>query len=187
MRKFTKEILAMLTATTVGTSAGIYSYTEVLASENIWETNTEATTELLAGATMQPSTESSVGVDMPYPSEDADIAGALATEPTEEEFPPTAGVPMPPDYLIEETTESTEEDFPPLEGELVESNGDVNLDGKITVSDVIIVQKWLLHKLDESSSTVYYYIFAADVNYDGTVDAFDLAAMKQKLVYPEMQ
>ena len=56
--------------------------------------------------------------------------------------------------------------------------GDVNNDGKFSISDVVLLQKWLLAvsdvKLDKWKS--------ADLYGDGKLDVFDLCLMKQLLV-----
>ncbi|MBR6967595.1 MAG: hypothetical protein IKH78_03590 [Ruminococcus sp.] len=57
-------------------------------------------------------------------------------------------------------------------------DGDVNGDGKLSISDVVLLQKWL---------TGYPYIYvhdwlAADLCKDGVLDVFDLAAMKRLLI-----
>lgn len=56
--------------------------------------------------------------------------------------------------------------------------GDVNNDGKFSISDVVLLQKWLLAvsdvKLDKWKS--------ADLYGDRKLDVFDLCLMKQLLV-----
>lgn len=56
--------------------------------------------------------------------------------------------------------------------------GDCNNDGKFNISDVVILQKWLLSvpdaKLDNWES--------ADMNDDGVIDIFDMVLMRQALI-----
>ena len=59
-----------------------------------------------------------------------------------------------------------------------ETAGDVNGDGSFNTADVVTFQKWLLAVPDielKSSS-------AADLCKDGTLDVFDLCAMRQALI-----
>ena len=60
-------------------------------------------------------------------------------------------------------------------------NGDIDADGKLTVSDVIVMQKYLLgiHALTETEAA------AADVTGDGDIDIFDLGMMKNMLLVLE--
>ena len=115
MRKFTKEISALLAATAMSASVCIASSAET--TENIYRTDGVAT---MSDEEIQPSTiiERTAGV---------------ATISDEELFPPEDGVAMPEDYYIQPTTlaptevpppigtyvyeEPTEEDLPPEEGE----------------------------------------------------------------------
>lgn len=54
--------------------------------------------------------------------------------------------------------------------------GDVNADGKFTVADVVMMQKWLLHAGSLTDWT------AGDLREDGRIDAFDLCIMKRELL-----
>ena len=56
--------------------------------------------------------------------------------------------------------------------------GDCNDDGKFTIADVVMLQKWLLNN-DEIKLANWK---AADLYEDGRIDAFDLCLMKQKLI-----
>jgi hypothetical protein len=56
--------------------------------------------------------------------------------------------------------------------------GDVNGDGAISVQDVVMLQKWLLHKKNAKLTNFK----AADLNNDGIVDVYDLGLLKRKLV-----
>jgi len=55
--------------------------------------------------------------------------------------------------------------------------GDCNNDGEITVTDVIMLQRWLL-----SDGTKLSNRQAADLHKDGSINAFDLALLKHKLL-----
>lgn len=55
--------------------------------------------------------------------------------------------------------------------------GDVNLDGAFNISDVVILQKWLLAVPDIALADSY----AADFNDDSKIDVFDLCLMKKAL------
>lgn len=56
--------------------------------------------------------------------------------------------------------------------------GDVNMDGKFNVSDVVLLQKWLL----AVPNTKLADWKAADFCEDGKLDVFDLCMMKRKLI-----
>lgn len=56
--------------------------------------------------------------------------------------------------------------------------GDVNNDGEFSISDVVILQKWLLSAPDTQLTNWK----AADLCADGVLDVFDLCLMKQRLI-----
>ena len=56
--------------------------------------------------------------------------------------------------------------------------GDINSDGKFTISDVVIFQRWLL----SASSNAISNWQAADYYKDGKLDVFDLCLMKKALL-----
>ncbi len=56
--------------------------------------------------------------------------------------------------------------------------GDVNIDGKFNVTDVVLLQKWILGSIDTKLADSK----KADMNKDGKVDAFDLCLMKRELI-----
>ena len=58
-------------------------------------------------------------------------------------------------------------------------SGDCNNDGKFNVSDVVLLQKWLLAVPD----THFENWKAADMCEDNRLDVFDLCMMKRKLIY----
>ncbi|MDE5753029.1 MAG: dockerin type I repeat-containing protein, partial [Oscillospiraceae bacterium] len=97
-------------------------------------------------------------------------------EPTTEELPPLAGEPMPPDEWIESTTE---EEIPPLAGDIAPADGDINGDGSFGVSDVVLLQKWLLEVPDTHLTNWW----TADFNDDNVLNVFDLCLMKRALIY----
>ena len=93
------------------------------------------------------------------------------TEPTTE---PTA------EPATEPTTEPTTE--PPTEPGTEPPQsiaGDVNGDGTFGVTDVILLQKWLLGDTELKSENWE----TADLCKDGVLDVFDLGLMKQKLIH----
>ena len=109
MRKFIKEISALIASVSVGTAAAALISTA--SEENAKPVKTssapiETTTEIdipLGGVTVPPDTTTLIMGGMMPPDN---------TESDTEEFPPLAGEPLPPDEFIEPTTE----EFPPLEG-----------------------------------------------------------------------
>ncbi|MDE5771384.1 MAG: dockerin type I repeat-containing protein [Ruminococcus sp.] len=160
MRKFTKEITALIASVAIGTVAGIGAISA--SSEEIVQT---------AGEAMIPD-ETISTTEPEIPPVDG---GLLPTdewiEPTtEEEFPPTAGVDMP--------EPTTEEELPPLMGDIAPADGDVNGDGSFNVADVVLFQKWLLNVPDVN----LYNWMAADLYMDGKLDVFDLCLMKKALI-----
>ena len=62
--------------------------------------------------------------------------------------------------------------------------GDVNEDGKISVADMVLFQKWFMGTYDYyEDGEVEKYAF--DVNLDGYFDSFDLVQMRQIVINPE--
>ncbi len=60
---------------------------------------------------------------------------------------------------------------------LSEIKGDCNNDGQFSVSDILMLQKWLLN--DETELTNWQ---SADLDENGIIDVFDLCLMKQELI-----
>ena len=60
----------------------------------------------------------------------------------------------------------------------VEVKGDVNMDGKFDIADVVLLQKWLLAVPDTKLANWK----AADLCEDGRLDVFDLCLMKRMLI-----
>ena len=60
-----------------------------------------------------------------------------------------------------------------------EIEGDCNDDGIFNISDVVLLQKWLLAVPD----THFANWKAADICEDNRLDVFDLCMMKRKLIY----
>ncbi len=237
MRKFTKEISALIATISVGTAAVAVSS----ASEEIGRSAGEAAASVettvenipLGGVTVPPDTTATTG--LPSLSGTSVATTEEYIEPTTEEFPPTAGVPMPPDDYIEPTTEEmpplggvplppddyieptttelpptagvpmppddyiepttteiptlagidmptqpTTEEIPPLSGDVMPSDGDINADGEVSVSDAVSLQKWLLG----DSEQLMLNWKAADLCEDDQIDAFDLCVLK-KLITDE--
>lgn len=57
--------------------------------------------------------------------------------------------------------------------------GDLSGDGKLNVSDVVMLQSYILNKADEFTKKQY---LASDMNKDGTVDVFDLVELKKAVI-----
>ena len=90
------------------------------------------------------------------------------TEVTEE--PPLGGVPLLPPY---DTTE------PPLAGDIMPETGDINLDGRVDVTDLSTLSIYLADRPDTWSS---YQLSVADIDGDGKVTLADLAWLRMILV-----
>jgi aryl-phospho-beta-D-glucosidase BglC (GH1 family) len=71
-----------------------------------------------------------------------------------------------------ETTQTTE---PTTQQETSYRKGDVNCDGRVTLTDLIALQRFMLATLRLDDTQLY----AADVNADNSVDSFDLALLKR--------
>lgn len=54
--------------------------------------------------------------------------------------------------------------------------GDLNIDGKLNIADMVLMQKWILGK-----GTLYSWK-NGDLNNDGCIDSFDLSIMRSELV-----
>ena len=199
MRKFTKEISALIATISVGTAAvAVSSASEEIgrsAGGNAASVETTVENISLGGVTVPPDTTATTGLPSlsgtsvatteeyiePTTEEMPPLGGVPLPpddyiEPTTEEFPPTAGVPMPPDDYIEPTTE----EIPPLAGDVMPSDGDINADGEVSVSDAVSLQKWLLG----DSEQLMLNWKAADLCEDDQIDAFDLCVLK-KLITDE--
>ena len=57
--------------------------------------------------------------------------------------------------------------------------GDINDDDKVTIADVVMLQKYLIRKIDYTEEMQYVN---SDVNQDGYVNGFDLAMLKQTMI-----
>jgi hypothetical protein len=156
MRKFTKEISALLATAAVGTTA----YTS-LVSEPV-----EQVDGLMTVSEEFADDTPTEGVAM--------VSDEQIETTTEDDLSPTAGVLIPSDEFIETTTE----EIVPLAGDVAMADGDINGDGAFGVSDVVLLQKWLLGVPDTHLANWW----AADYNYDGILDAFDLCLMKRELL-----
>ena len=185
MRKFTKEISALLASAAVGAAA--FAGTLSASSEQqiertagimaIPDETTEPATQDFpptAGTTMA-ETEPTTVSELPPTAGEPMPPDEYIEPPTLEILPPTAGVPMPPDIFTEP---STEEQLPPLSGMFTLPDGDVNSDGILGISDVVMLQKWLLAVPDAKINNWK----AADLNYDGYLDVFDLCLLKKELI-----
>lgn len=199
MRKFTKEITALLAAAAMSASNGL---TASAAPDEIFATvgDTMAPTEefppvegdiLLPDDYIEPQTTTVPDTTMlagTYTTTQAvetttTTIPPLAGEPLPpDEYidPPLAGVPLPPDEYIEETTTTTTEEIPPIMGgfPLPDPDGDINRDGKFGIADIVTTQRWLLGKKDIEVK----YWENADLYMDGRIDVFDVCLMREKLI-----
>ena len=74
--------------------------------------------------------------------------------------------------------------FPLLaQAEAGSQKGDVNLDGAFNISDVVLLQKWLLAVPDITLADPS----AADFCEDGRLDVFDLCLMKKMIIDTKIQ
>lgn len=64
------------------------------------------------------------------------------------------------------------------ESHVEDVKGDVNMDGSFNISDLVLVQKWLL----ADKNTVLKNWKAADFNSDNVLDSFDLVLMRRGLI-----
>lgn len=117
---------------------------------------------------------------------------------TVEYLPPTAGLPMIPDELVEPTTEpdipvlaglmmppieletepTTLEEIPPLAGDVWIPDGDINGDGELGMSDLLLLQKWLMNKAEKNDMSWWN----ADLSMNGRIDVFDMVMLRQEIV-----
>ena len=206
MKKFTKEISALLASVVVGAGAcaGAVTASSAQTDTSVPDSgNAETTLEVpMIGTMTQEETttfmteafseEDVVGLMMPGEPDVVEtdltepIGTMMAEETTEPTFEPEpVGTMMP-----EETTEPTSEPelvgtmmpeettIPPLLGDVAPADGDIDGDGELGVTDVVMFQKWLLGAPDIKFS----YSWNADLYPDGVLDVFDLSLMKRRLV-----
>lgn len=186
MRKFTKEISALLASVAIGTTAcagTVAASSDELEPptagitmeeyETVYNTPTEEELPPLEGEAVPPDEWTEPTTEEPL------LAGGLAildedvTEPTEELPPVDGGFTLP----DEDVTEPTEE-LPPLAGDIALPDGDIDGNGALDIMDVIQLQKWLLAAPDIHLDNWW----AADLCMDGSIDVFDLNLMKRKLI-----
>lgn len=165
MRKFTKEITALIASAAICTVAGVGTFSA--SSEDMVTT---------AGVDMIPD-ETICTTEPTLPPVDGGLLPSDEwVEPTPEPtLPPLAGDPLPSDEWIEPTTE---EEIPPIMGDMALADGDINDDGSFNIADVVLFQKWLLNEPDLNISN----LTAADFYMDGNLDVFDLCLMKRALI-----
>ena len=148
------------------------------------ETTTEPDTNwMMAGETMTDP----IGTMMPaettttpdWMTEPIGTMMAAETTTTPDWMTEPVGTMMGPDSTTTTTvTTETTTDIPPMMGVIAPLDGDFNGDGEFGVTDVVVFQKWM-HGV---SKTKTYDTWAADLNYDGELDTFDLSLMKRKLI-----
>lgn len=194
MRKFTKEIMTLLTTVAMGTTMGAapaeISDEPVRSAGNRLNTDEASWCEPdditpFAGEQMEPGTpiyETAIAGDMMM-SNDTYTTTTSTTEPpfigtsiataTSTTMPTTEPPFIGTSIAVETTTE------PPFAGGMmVTYDGDVNEDGIFNISDVVTFQRHLLNAPD--IKIVNWY--AADRNHDGVLDVFDLIIMKRDLI-----
>lgn len=195
MRKFTKEITALLASVAVGATVGTASVTSEEVVETVGEAVTPTEIVTTAGVPLPPddyteptvvTTTAGVAIqtdDYTEPTTtttEVPLAGVTipATEYTDptEEIPPVDGGLMPPDDYTD-PTDPTEE-IPPLAGDVMLIDGDIDGNGSFNFADVVSFSKYLLNKSD----TEYINSYVADLCPDGDINVFDFIMMKRQLI-----
>ncbi len=144
-----------------------------------WEGTADADGNLVYELAI-PEGVTSIQYQVWWPSEVASVTAELVygqdpTEPDTEETTATAE-PETTETTTETTvTETTEEESDPSDEVLL---GDVNVDEKLNILDILTLQKYLLGS--GSLSRQGYPL--ADMNQDGKVNAFDLAMLKKAVL-----
>ena len=237
MRKFTKEITALLAAAAMSASTGISAGA---ASEEIFatvgdtmapteeyppvdggymppdnyiepQTTTVPDTTMLAGTYTTTTTPTATKLAGTYTSPTTttvtpSLAGTYISPTTTTVTPPLAGTyispttttvtpplagtyispttttvtpPLAGTYTSPPTTTTTEE-IPPIMGgfPLPDPDGDVNLDGRFGIADIVTMQRWMLGKKDIEVK----HWGNADLYDDGKIDVFDICLMREKLI-----
>ncbi|MBP0974145.1 MAG: RICIN domain-containing protein [Oscillospiraceae bacterium] len=81
--------------------------------------------------------------------------------------------------FVENTSAALNDGYPIFEWQVIPAgSGDLNADGKTDVTDLVLLQKWIL----KVKNTTLKDADAADLNGDGVIDVFDLALLKRKLL-----
>ena len=204
MRKFTKEISALLAATAMSASVCIASSAET--TENIYRTDGVAT---MSDEEIQPSTviERTAGEAMPEdyyiqpttlaPTEVPPPIGTYVyEEPTEEEFPPEEGECSMPDDCTEPTIapttvpapigtyvyEEPTEEIPPLVGEPMppdETIAEPTLRGDADMNGMVDLADLVAVSKHVLNRTAFPLKNSAnaDMNGDGVIDGVDISAL----------
>jgi len=182
MRKFTKEISALLASVAVGAAAcagaAAASSEQIEQTDDVMATSNETVEDTpTAGVPLPPDevTEPTTEEEIPLIAGEIFPFDELIETTTEEEFPPIEGEILPSDELTEPTTE---EELPPFAGDIAPADGDVNADGSFDVSDIVMFQKWLSAVPDVHLA----YWQAADFNHDNKLNIFDFLLMKKNLI-----
>lgn len=66
--------------------------------------------------------------------------------------------------------------------------GDVNNDNKVSISDAVMMQRYLLSETDDEYNEIPYICFNvknADLNSDGVIDIFDLVSLRKQIIYSD--
>ena len=199
MRKFTKEISALLASITV--SAGVCAGTSAEAPQQVERTAGAAaiTDDIADDIRIAGEAEPADTID---PTELPREAGVMMTEAptetipplagdvmisptTEYDMPPLAGDPLPPDELI--STQPTDEEYPPVAGvplppddtESATLIGDADLNNTVDLADLTTMSKHILNKAAFPLKNKVAEA-NADMNRDGVVDGLDTSALIEK-------
>jgi len=137
----------------------------VLPDSEILPTTTMETMPPLAGTELPPD----------WRTTKATTTTTTTVATTTKELPPLAGDVAIPDWT---TTTAPTEGIPFISGQYSAVDGDINSDMELGISDVILLQRWLLG--DRSLRIERWG--AADFNNNGRLDVYDLCLMKQALI-----
>lgn len=216
MRKFTREIAALLTSVAVSSgasagtafaeeiepvkTAGVAINTDLIDEPGTTTTTTTTTIPPLSGTMTGTTTTTTVTVPplegtmtgtttatTTLPPLSGTMTGTTTTVTST--IPPLAGTmtgiittvttTIPPlAGTMTGTTTAVTTTMPPFAGGVWSVDGDVNNDGSFGISDVVSFQKYLLNSQEGKNGNWN----AADLNYDGELDVFDLIAMKRELI-----
>ena len=174
MKKFTKEITALLATVAVGISANAAASTaeEITPIKGgaIAETGTTITTTNTIPpyiGTQTGTTTTTTTTIPPYIGTQTGTTTATTTT-----IPPLIGTQT---AATTTAVTTTDIEIPPRVGEVASCNGDVNGDGLLNIADAVTLQKHLLNKTKYPLA----YTSSADVCTDGEINVFDLVAIKR--------
>ncbi|MBR5514154.1 MAG: dockerin type I repeat-containing protein [Ruminococcus sp.] len=211
MRKFTKEITALLAAATVSSSAGAITGSAseeivrtagvpIQSDDYVYEAEARDTGTAVTTTTV-PEILSVAGTYTTAKSKSTTTStttttksvGTYTTQTTTATIPPLAGTfttakskstttstTTTTKSVGTYTTQTTTTTIPPVMGGFPQPDptGDINLDGKFGIADIVTVQSWILGKKDVEIR----YWENADLYPDGRLDVFDICLLKEKLI-----